>query len=136
MLLLMALKSGWYLVRLSCIQALRLTYVKQNRRFVLMFFKCESNCSHEYVEPNMANTAILCSVWYVTESAFQVLTINWSTSWSFFISVHLCLIASYGCCRASISKCTFSDLNLFTHTSETFRSATSKSKFLMKTPGI
>ena len=65
--------------------ALKLTPVKRDRKFVLMFFKCENDCSHAYVEPNMANKAIhtLCTVSYVTGSAFQVLTINWSLGWSF-----------------------------------------------------
>ena len=41
---------------------------------------------------------------------------------------HFCplvVIASSACCRASISKFSLSDLNLFTSTSETFRSAAS-----------
>ena len=61
-------------------QALRLPSVKRDRRLLLMFFRCEKDCSHAYVEPNIVNTAILtrCSVWYVTGSAFQVLTISWS----------------------------------------------------------
>ena len=134
MLLLMALKSGRYLIWISFIQALRLALVKRDRRFILMFFKCENDCSLAYVEPNMVNTAVhtLCSAWYVTGSAFQVLIINWSAGWSFFISVHLCLIVSSACYRASISKCSFSDLNFFTHSSETFKSATPNSKFLME----
>ena len=46
-------------------QALRLSSVKRDRWFVLMFFMRENDCSHVYVEPNMVNTAIptLCSVW-------------------------------------------------------------------------
>ena len=43
-------------MRLSFIQALRLTSVKRDRRLVLTFFKCENDCSHAYVEPNMVNT--------------------------------------------------------------------------------
>ena len=56
-----------------------------------MFFKCENDCSHAYVEPNMVNTAICapCSVWYVAGSPFQVLTINWPAGWSFFVSVQM-----------------------------------------------
>lgn len=55
-------------------QALRLSSVKRDRRLDLMFLRCENDCSHAYVDPNMVNTAILtrCSVWYVTGSAFQV----------------------------------------------------------------
>lgn len=81
---------GWYMVRLSFTQTLRLSSVKHDCRLVLMFFICEKDCSHAYVEPNMVNTAILthCSVWYVTGSMFQVLTISWvaagSAGWSCF----------------------------------------------------
>ena len=62
-------------------QALRLIpSVKRDSWFVLMFIKCENDCSRAYVEPNMVNTAILTffSAWYVRGSVFQALTINWS----------------------------------------------------------
>lgn len=40
-------------------QTLRLLSVKRDHRLVCMCLRCEHDCSHAYVEPNMVNTAIL-----------------------------------------------------------------------------
>lgn len=51
--------------------------LKCDRGLLLVLFRCEKDCSHAYVEPNLVNTAILtrCTV---TGSAFQVLIISWT----------------------------------------------------------
>lgn len=58
-------------------QALKLPSVKRDRRLVLMFFKCEKDFLHAYVEPNIVSTAKFTHsyVWYVM---LRVLTISWS----------------------------------------------------------
>lgn len=71
-----------------------------------------------------------------TGCEFHVLSVSWSSGWSFFISAHLCLLASSIRCCASLLKSSFSDLNLFTYMSEAFTSAISTSKSLMETPGM
>ena len=40
-------------------QALRLSSVKRDYKLVLMFFRCEKDCSHAYVKSNIVSTAIL-----------------------------------------------------------------------------
>ena len=55
--------------------------------------------------------------------------------WKFFIPGHWRWLANSACCRASLSKSSFSDLNLFTRTSEAFRSAASSSKSPTETTG-
>lgn len=99
---------------------------RRDRSLVSMFFRCEKDCSRAHVEPNVVSTAILtrCSVWCVTASAFQLLTISWSAGASFSISAHS------ACCRSSLSKSSFS------HMSEAFRSAAWSSKSLTETPGM
>ena len=39
-------------------EVMRFPSIKRDRRVILMLFKCENDCSHVCVEPNMVNTAI------------------------------------------------------------------------------
>lgn len=98
------------------------TLYNKECRFNFMFFRCEKNCLHAYIEPNMVSTVVLLYhiMGYVKGSSFQVLKFSSSSSWSLFTSVHLCLHASSVLCQASLSNSPFYDLNLLANMSDDF----------------
>jgi len=53
---------GVVTMRFSFMQAFRLSSVDLERRLVLMLFRCEKDCSHVYVEPNIVRRKIAISL--------------------------------------------------------------------------
>lgn len=127
--MLMASLSGSYVVRFSFMQALRLLSITHDLMLFLMFSRCEKDCSHAHVEPSIVSRAILMLLCVVCDRKRSMFRQPAGRRVEVFA-------ANSACRRASLSKSSFSDLNLFSHMSKAFSSGACSSKPLMETPGM
>lgn len=89
-------------------QALRFPSVKRDCRLIFMFFRCETDCSHAFVEPEIVSTLIpqnlvvpfigktsRLTLHCVSPTAYLAIMLNWDKSGSHpkpekRIVLHLC----------------------------------------------